>query len=137
MTFFVDREVKVRGNLRVGGTTTSVGATTQTGNLSVAGDLLGSNKYAVVDANATGVTYNQVSTMTIAANNSSASVTYPVAFSAAPKAVFIQNINSAADATATVFRTAASDVSATTFVVKANNTATNIVTLGWFAQGLK
>lgn len=135
MTYFGDREVKVRGNLSVGGTSTITGATAQTGNLSVAGDLLGSNKYVTVDPNATGVIYQQASTMTIAANNSSASVTFPTAFSAAPR-IWLQNAT-VADATATVFRAVASDTSTTVFVAKANNTATGVVTLYWFAHGLK
>lgn len=112
MTFLSDNRAKIRDYITVGG------------------------KYGVVDANATGLVYDQGSTTTIAANASSTSITFPTAYSAAPL-LFVHNINSAADATATVFRTAASDISATAFVIKANNTATNIVTLNWFAHGLR
>lgn len=117
MTYFSDREIRSAGNIRAGDA------------------LLAGGKYVTVDPNATGVIYQQASTVTIAANNSSASVTFPTAFSAAPR-VYLQQASNA-DATATIFRAVASDTSPTAFVVKANSTATGAVNLYWFAHGLK
>lgn len=133
MTYLSDRELRVRGNVRVGNNLTVAGTTSNTGAVTFSSTVqMGSGSdYAMGEPNATTIQFMQMSTMTIAATNSSTSVTFPTAYSVAPKAVIIQNINSAADATATVFRTAASDISATAFIAKANNTATNIVTLGW------